>query len=549
MRARLIVLLAVSALALTACGGGSAVQDRTVHPIDINPHPRDQIRDGGTLRLPIDIFPNNYNYNQVDGTNSDILAITEATLPYQFTTMPDGGVVLNHDYLTSAVLTSTAPQVVTYTINPKATWSDGTPFSWRDFESYWKSLNGSNPAYLVSGTVGYQDITSVTRGVDDKQAVVTFGKPFAEWQGLFSPFAPSSLTSTPEAFNTAWKSTLPVTAGPFTIDSIDQTRKTVTLKRDPKWWGTPAKLDRIIFTQYEQSAQADALANNELDYYEIGADLNLLRRAQTTPGAVVRDAPSQYSYQVTMNGAGGALLSDLPLRQAVVQGIDRTAITKQMIGQIEPDAKPNGNHLYNPGSKYYQDHAGELPFDRAKAEQTLDSLGWVRAGAGRQKDGKQLTLRLVFGESPTNQDIAKAIQNQLAQIGVTVELHQLGVAELFPNITTGNFDLAFFGWGTTSSPLSSSVNIYGSPIGDNVRENYGRIGTPEIDALYDQGITQLDDTKRAEIGNRIDKLVWQQAHSVMIYTRPGAVAVRGNLANFGTFGLADRNYIDAGFLK
>jgi len=128
-------------------------------------------------------------------------------------------------------------------------------------------------------------------------------------------------------------------------------------------------------------------------------------------------------------------------------------------------------------------------------------------------------------------------------------LQQLGVNELFPNITKGNFDLALFTWGGTASPLSSSSEIYGSPQGNLVRENFGRIGSPEIDALYSKGVVELDDAKRADIGNQIDRLLWQEVHSVVLYARPGAVAVRSTLANFGASGLADTDYIDAGFMK
>jgi peptide/nickel transport system substrate-binding protein len=554
VRGRRLALLAVAvAVVVAGCGGGGGAanpQNKAIGNIDINPQPRDRVRDGGDLRLPLDIFPNNYNYNQVDGTNSDIVTLSGAMLPAPFTGTADGGLTLNTDYFTSAAITSTSPQVITYTINPRATWSDGTPFSWRDFEAYWHSSNGSDPGYQTSGTTGYDDISSVTRGADDKQAVITYRKPYAEWQNLFSPFFPASLTSTPAAFNTAWKTSMAVTAGPFTIDSIDPTAKTITLKRDPKWWGTPAKLDRVILKQYDPAALPDALANNEIDYYEIGSDVNLLRRAQSTPGAEVRDAPSRYYTQITLNGATGSPLAELALRQAIAQGIDRAAVTRQMLGPIEPSARPNGNHLYPPGTKDYRDNSGALPYDPAHAQQVLDSLGWARNGATRQKSGRPLSLRLVYGGAvPTNQDIAKSVQNQLAQLGVSVVLQPLPPAELFPNITAGNFDLALFSWGGTASPLSSSTEIYGSPVGDTVRENYGRVGTPEIDALYLQGNAELDDAKRAEIGNRIDQEIWREAHSVVFYARPGAVAVRSNLANFGASGLADVDYINAGFLK
>ena len=549
---RVVALLAVAAVVLTGCGGQATKSGPSagVGQVDINPQPRENVRDGGVLRLPMDIYPNNFDYNQVDGTNADVNNIVGETLPSWFIGNADGTVRVNPDYATSVTLTSTSPQVVTYTINPKSHWSDGSPITWKDFQSYWQSQNGSNPAYQTSGTTGYSDITSVVRGVDDRQVVITFGKTFAEWQGLFNPFYPAAATSSPQAFDNYYKNTLPLTAGPFALDHVDPTAKIVALKRDRTWWGTPAKLDSIVYRQIDPAAAPDALANNEIDYYEIGSDVNLYRRAQSTPGAAVRDAPDRYYTQVTLNGSPGAPLADLKLRQAIAQGIDRVAITRRMTGQIEPNAKPNGSHIYAPGTKYYRDNSGALPYDPAAANRTLDALGWVRNGATRLKDGKPLSLRLVFGgAAQTNKDIGSTLQNQLAQLGVGVELQPLSQSELFPSITRGNFDLALFSWGATSSPMSSSTEIYGSPQGNVVRENYGRVGTPEIDNLYVQGIAELDDTKRADIGNRIDTLVWQQAHSVVIYQRPGAVAVRSNLANFGASGLADIDYINAGFVK
>ena len=556
MNVRLVAVVAVGALALAGCGGGGgavSAPSQTVGYTDINPQPRDKVRDGGDLRWPIDSLPNNYNYNEVDGTIQDGLSIAGAVMPSLFIATADGGERPDADYLTSAELTSSAPEVVTYTINPKATWSDGTPITWRDLEASWRSQNGSDPAYQVSGTSGYDEIASVTRGHDDEQAVVTFRTPFAEWQGLFSPLYPTSLTGTPTGFNTAYQSTIPVTAGPFTLDSIDQTAKTVTLKRDPKWWGTPAKLDHIIFKAYDRSAVADALANNELDWYQVASDVDLLRRAQTAPGVAVRNAPSRVFWEIALNGAPGSVLADLRVRQAIAQGINRQDITSRMIGQIVPNATPDGNHLYVPNTKDYRDNSDALPYDPRHAEQVLEAAGWARRGFGpgafRTKDGQRLSLRMIYYNAGSNLDIVKSVQNQLAQIGVDVVPQQLQGNEFDTNITRGNFDLVTFGWGGTTTPLSSAVGIYASPLGDNPRQNFGRVASPEIDALFAHGIAELDDTKRAEIGNRIDRLIWQRAHSVVLYARPGTVAVRASLANFGAPGLADIDYIDAGFVK
>lgn len=542
----------VLALVLAGCGGGGGArpQVKALGQTDINPQPRQNVRDGGDLRLPLSLMPANFNPNQVNGPTTDAHTIDVAVLPRVFNDAADGGPRLNTDYVTSATVTSTSPQVITYTINPKATWSNGTPITWRDFQAEWQALNGHDPNYQIAGTTGYSDITSVARGADDKQAVVTFGRPFGEWQGLFTPLVPASLNANPQTFNNAWRTAIPITAGPFTVQSIDQTKQTIILTRNPKWWGTPPKLDRIILTVYQPAATPDALANNELDEYGIGGELDLLRRAQQTPGAVVRSAPGRFSFNVTFNGGGGAPLSDLKLRQAVAQTIDRQEITRRMLGQEVPDPQPDGNHIYAPGSKEYQDNSGVLPHDPGAASRTLDQLGWVRQGAGRVKDGKPLSLRLVYAEDPNNPDMAKTIQNELAQIGVTVVLEQVDGNQLFPTyVNPGNFDMALMGWQSTSTPFSSSAGIYQQPLGNNVQQNYGRIGSPEIDDLINKALAELDDTKRTDLANQIDKLVWQEAHSVVLFAVPGIVAVRSNVANFGARGFADPDFINAGFVK
>jgi peptide/nickel transport system substrate-binding protein len=547
-------VLGLSAL-LAACGGGAgrsggALSGTAVAGMDINPRPRDQVRDGGDLRWPLDGIPNNFNYLQVDGTLKQTLDVIDGLIPKLFPAAADGGFRMNPDYLTSAQVTSTDPQVVTYTINPKAVWSDGTPITWRDFEANWRAQNGKNPAYQTSGTVGYENITSVVRGVDDKQAVVTFGVRFGEWQALFDPLYPAQTIGTPEGFNTGWATTIPVTAGPFLLEALDQTAKTITVRRDPRWWGTAAKLDRIIYRALDRAALPDALANNEIDFYDTGADVNLLRRAQATPGIAIRDAPGQYYQQVTLNGSPGAILADPVLRKAVCQGIDREAVVQRLIGQF-PNPTTTGNHIYRKGSRQYRDNSAALTFDPGAAERTLDQLGWTRPapGATRAKNGAPLSLRLIYFNAGVNADLMRTLQNQLAAIGVAVAPQAYPSKEWVTNTNTGNFDLNIFSWGNTTTPLTSSVGIYGSPLPGNVRQNYGRIASPEIDALFAQAVAELDDATRVELGNRIDQLLWANQHDIPLYARPGTYAVRSTLANFGAPGFADVDYLNAGFLK
>lgn len=553
MRNRLIVL-AVTALLLTACGG-KPPNASTVAGIDgqqrgateINAQPRDRVRDGGDLRWPLDIIPDNFNINHVDGNLADTRDVMDALLPGAFKRKSDATVALDEDYFTSIELTSERPQVVTYTINPKATWSDGAPLVWTDLEAQWQALNGRTPAYRPADTTGYRDVASVERGVDDRHAVVTFAKPFAEWRSMFEFIYPAATNRDPKAFNTGWLTTIGATAGPFRPERIDTTAQTITLVRNEKWWGDRAKLDRIIYRVFERGALADALANNEIDWYQIGSDVNLFARAQGIPGAQIRQAVEPNYNHLTINGGKGRLLADPELRRALAQGIDRQAVARALIGQIAPTTKPLNNHLYLQGSVDYSDNAGPLAFDPAAANATLDRLGWVSPGQGqvRSRDGKPLKLRYVTTAGiPISDRITQLVTAQLAAIGIGVETVASPATDLFEQyVTPGDFDIVGFAYYATPFPISGTQAVYTS----GSESNMGRVDSPEVDALYAKAGQELDDATRVKIGQQIDQKLWEAASVIPLYQSSGAYAVRSTLANIGAKGYADDTYTDIGF--
>jgi peptide/nickel transport system substrate-binding protein len=96
-------------------------------------------------------------------------------------------------------------------------------------------------------------------------------------------------------------------------------------------------------------------------------------------------------------------------------------------------------------------------------------------------------------------------------------------------------------------PLTNSSEVNELPGDSNVRKDYRRIGSPEVEALFNPGTTALDGAKCAPICNQIDRLIWHEPHSVILYAWACAVAVRANLANSGAFGFADADCLNAGF--
>ncbi|WP_219471790.1 ABC transporter family substrate-binding protein [Nonomuraea rhizosphaerae] len=541
-------------------GGGSGGRalgpggDEIVRAYDINPQPRDKVKDGGTLRWGINEFPSQWNRNHVDGNLAVATVISNALLPSPFRSDEKAEITENPDYLTKAEVTAQEPrQVVTYTLNPKAKWSDGKPVTWADYQAQWKALNGSDPAYHIVSSTGYQDIADVRRGRDDFEVVVTFSRPFGDWKSLFGPLLPASTNSTPEAFNNAWLNRIPVTAGPFTFKSFDQTAKTVTIVRDPAWWGERAKLDQIIYRSSEQDSLIGAFSNGELDVTDVGPSAPAYARAKATQGAVVRQAAGPDFRHFTFNGSSEPL-KDRRVRQALQLGINRQAIAQSDLQGLDWPITLLNNHFLMNTQEGYQDNAGPLgAYNPGRARQLLDAAGWRPAAGGiRQKDGKPLDLRFIV---PSGVQVSKSegelAQSMLAQIGVKLTIKAVPSDDFFTKyVIPGNFDITSFAYIGTPFPVSSSYGIYAnSTNGKSWNANFGRTGSPDIDAAMSRAGQNLDLAQAHEDTHRVDKLIWEEVNVLPLYQRPQNVATREPLANVGARGFYDLRYQDIGFMR
>lgn len=515
---------------------------------DINPRDPATLQDGGDLRLALTAFPPNFNILHIDGNSAEVAAMMKATLPRAFVIGPDGSTTVDTNYFTSIELTSTAPQVVTYTINPKAVWSDGTPITWEDIASQVHALSGADKNFEIAGPSGADRVASVTRGGDDRQAVMTFAKPYAEWRGMFAGngmLLPKSMTATPEAFNKGQLDGPGPSAGPFIATSLDRTTQRIVLSRNPKWWGPQPRLDNITYLVLDDAARLPALQNNTIDATGVGT-IDQLTIAQRTKGITIRRAPAPAWSHITFNGAPGSILADKALRVAVSKGIDRQTIAEVVQYGLTSNPVALGNHIYVAGQQGYQDNSTVMPYDPAAAKRELDALGWKRVGQFRQKDGRQLVIRDLFYDAQGSRQFAQIAQHSLAQIGVKLELVARAGSGFFTNyINVGAFDLAQFGWLGDAFPLSSLTQIYKS----DGESNFGKIGSPQIDAAIERTLEELDPDKARALANDLDKLIWAEGFSLPLTQSPGDIAVRSTLANFGAAGLGDLNYTAIGFTR
>ncbi|GHA57579.1 lipoprotein [Streptomyces tendae] len=180
------------------------------------------------------------------------------------------------------------------------------------------------------------------------------------------------------------------------------------------------------------------------------------------------------------------------------------------------------------------------------------------AAAPLAKDGKALTLRFVLPSGPgseTLRTVADRITDMLKEIGIGTEVTKVPDESYFKDhIAAGEYDLALYSWPASAFPATDARPIYAKPVPAadgslNVAQNYTRVGTDQVDQLFDRAMTTLDQKEARGLLRKADSRIWAAAGSVPLYQRPQLVAARENLANAGAFGFETPVYEDMGFLK
>ncbi|MEU8892874.1 ABC transporter family substrate-binding protein [Streptomyces sp. NPDC048442] len=560
-RAAAFVVAAVTgSMLLTACGGSTddsadkpKKQVTADHASEINPQPADKVKQGGQLRLSVANWITQFNGNQVQGGLGDRTTMTKPMLPSVWDVDAQGAFTPDKDYIESAVSGDKGgKQVLTYKINPKAKWSDGTALSYRDFEAMWKANGLGDEKYLIVDPTGYEDIESVKAGANDQEVVVTMKKQTSQWQAMFWQLLPAKFIDTPEKFNKAWVEKVPATAGPYKVGSIDKASQTVTLVPDEKWWGEKPKLDKIIFRALDRVAAVDAYLNRELDAVSAG-NADYYKRTKKTPGTEFRiGAPWDMTHIVF--GANGNM-ADVKVRQAIQLAINTKTLADIPANGMPVDYKTLGNHFYMGNQKGYQDNSGKYgKGDIAAAGKVLDEAGWKAKNPGeiRTKDGKPLVVNFLetAGASATIKSQDAASQAMLKQAGIDMKINNVPENDYFDKyITAGNFEMVSYRSTSYTGLASDFFASYRDPKGKQLFQNNGKIVTPGGEAKFREALTAKTPEEAVKLQQEVDKLVWDAGHTLPTYQTPAVWAVQKKVANYGSPGMASVDWTKVGFMK
>ncbi|MFD7105478.1 ABC transporter family substrate-binding protein [Streptomyces celluloflavus] len=544
MRARLVLpvaLVVAISVAATACqsatGKDAAGPDKDGAPkaasaaVDYNPQPYDKVKDGGTYTT-VGTFDDQGNPFNVNGT----LTASRVWGWYNadaITYSPTGEVRYNPDYYSDVKVTvEGGNQKVILTINPKATFNDGTPIDWTAIHATWKANNGSDKDFAASSTDGYDRITSVEQGENAKQAVLHFKGANASWPALFTTFLHPK-AATVDNFNKAYvKQAHPEWgAGPYTVGTWDTHSGNITFVRNPKWWGKKGKLDKRVYVNLESTAAVNAFKNGQVDYTS-AVDAESLKQIKGLKGTEIRSGGSPFEYSLNFN-TKSPVLSEQAVRKAIVESVDRPQIAKiQFQGLDYQEPLPGSAVLYSFQKGYEDNVSAVLKYAPDEAKKTLDAAGWRPGADGiRVKNGKKLEVGYtLLGDDPLGKATAGAFAAMLKPAGIHLVVKKGDDADFAKTINERRFDL-FLSGNRSMDPFGARYlcDFYCSDRDSNITGS----GTPALDEEIraTTGIAGLGE--QAAAVNKVEKKALRQYAFLPLFSGPSTYGVKKGLANVG----------------
>jgi ABC-type transport system substrate-binding protein len=336
--------------------------------------------------------------------------------------------------------------------------------------------------------------------------------------------------------NAAWNLAPTVSAGPY-VFSEWESGSYARFVRNENYWGEAPLLDEIFIRFVpDDASQVAALqaGDGDLGTFIAYSDIPALEEA----GLQIFTVPSGYNegWYFYFGESAHPAIKELLVRQALALAFDRaTLINDLLLGRTQPAA------TFWDNTPYVDPTITPWPYDPERANQLLDEAGWVDSnGDGtRDKDGVELVLTYGTTTREVRTDTQAVVQQQLAEVGVGVELLTYasdvffgGYADGGP-MATGQLDIGQ--WSTVASfPDPDSADFLCSEIPSDeipAGTNWSALCDEALDSLFQTQAAQVDFAARQQTFHQITTHIFDNVYWLGIWQDPDVWAVSSKLTN------------------
>jgi peptide/nickel transport system substrate-binding protein len=278
----------------------------------------------------------------------------------------------------------------------------------------------------------------------------------------------------------------PVGTGPFRFVS-QQIDQDVVVERNPLSWSALPRIERVRFAVVPDAiTESLELEKGSGDVAINSLPMDSLPILAARPNLKIEQGAGTQIQYLGFN-LRDPLLKDVRVRQAIACAIDRKLIIKTlMLNHAQP-----AESMLPPSHWAWTGEVARYDYDPARAERLLDE-----AGHARGSDGVRFHLAMKTSNDEGARLLAAVLQQQLASIGIALNLRSYETATFYSDVRSGAFQMYSLRWiGGNEQPdifsYAFSTASF-SPKGGN-RSHYSN---PRLDALLDDAAESEDAARR-----------------------------------------------------
>ena len=431
--------------------------------------------------------------NPLYANSSSSLLVTDAMYEPIYNLNKNGSI--NYNTLAKSITHSKDAKSYTLTLKSGLKWSDGEALTAKDIVFTFDAMMNPKNNAIAMQTFVLDGKAITAKVVNDTTVEFSLPAPSLGFEQNLTQLypIPEHIYKNVKDLKNATANQKPVGDGPYKFES-EKAGSTVTLTRNENFDGEKAKVENLVFRVIpNQNAGIAALETGEVSVGNLSN--KLLSNEKIKDNYNVEKFGSGLVNSIVFNFENKNL-QNLKVRQAIAYALNKKDLTKAEYG----DSKyvTPANSVFSPETQYYTNDVTSYNYDLAKAKKLMSESGV-----------KGVTLRLSYAAGfKWAQDQALVIKQELAAIGINVELEPIALNSFFGEIFTPHstkYDLAINGYNMGSTP-----DGYSTVFATNGANNASNFSNPKIDKLFKEAASTTSSEKRADSYKEIQKEISNQ---------------------------------------
>jgi len=375
-----------------------------------------------------------------------------------------------------------------------------------------------DPAYVSPYKGAFAALRSV-RAIDDSTVEFTLKEPFGAFPMQLVP-----IPIVPEGRSDEMK-VHPMGTGPYRFVRYAVDDQLVLAAFDGYFEGAPANRGLILKVIPDDTMRGLELRKKSVDVTINDMSPDIVHGLEERGDVVVERAPGlDFSYiGVNMQDP---VLKDRRVRYAIGYAINRDAIIKYLRRDL---ARPAVG-LVPPSGWAFEPDVFTFTYDPARARALLDEAGYADPD-GPNGPLPRLSLTLKIGTSEETRLQGTVIQQDLAKVGIALDVQSYETATLFADLVRGDFQLSNPQWvgGAVLDPDILRRVFHSTQVPPD-GFNRGRYSNPEVDRLLDIATQAVSMADRKKYYSAVQKLIAEDAPYIPIWNRVNYIMAQPSLS-------------------